>query len=358
MRRMLLAFLVSIQCWALPTYFCYTQEEYQSLCELCPESCMERGALQKWDEMAETAILKKEIPYHQTARIYTYLYQAQADAAHLSYNVKGQFVGSFDPISSQVLALFLSKIKPEKGDAYSEKLAEIVVAKIKARMAEEEKSKDEFTIPKREKKQNGYGLYMAKWQPWYLCNICSYWPCPPPAKDDPIWKCQIMQIKQAQDPMTECKKESVLYWAGLTGVGSGDWRYIANTYIFCHQIPLGKTLRVRSVLMTGLYDTSIVCFTAKYHYMVMRPKMRDDSIHYEIPVPKHPSYPAGHSIESTAAAVILSHYFPSQCHRWNTYAEQAGWSRIWGGIHYPLDNQAGVMSGRKVAQAVLRATSN
>ena len=108
--------------------------------------------------------------------------------------------------------------------------------------------------------------------------------------------------------------------------------------------------------MIGLYDCSIVCFTAKYHFLDIRPKIYDPSITYIIDVPKHPSYPAGHAIEGTVASLILSHFFEEKSAHWKQMATESGLSRIWAGIHYPIDIEAGIESGTKVANKVLEST--
>ena len=93
--------------------------------------------------------------------------------------------------------------------------------------------------------------------------------------------------------------------------------------------------------------------------------------------PSFPGYVSGHSTFSRAGAEILtaftgSEYFPDGLHRqpvesfrhelgpsapfelqWATYydaADEAGLSRIWGGIHFPVDDYAGRRMGAEVGQ--------
>jgi PAP2 superfamily len=332
---------------ASSTYFCYGDEVYRPLINLRSSCCMDVSELCKWDEVAAKAIAKEKMSHHDEMRIYAYLYQAQADAATLSSQVSGGYVGNLGPVSSDVLALFVPGVPHEKGDAYSEKLAEIVVAKVKERVASEANGE----------KHNGqgheYGLHMASWKPWHIDCPADYWPACPPAMDDPFWEWQICAIKGAQEPMTRGKKRVIRYWAGLEEPGCGDWRRLANARLFECEPSLEQAIEMRSVLMTGLYDTAIVCFGAKYHYMVKRPKEIDPKVEYIIVCPDHPSYPSGHSTEAGAAAAILSHFFPEDADQWCCWAQQSGESRIWAGIHYPIDDEAGQAAGRCVAEAVI-----
>jgi membrane-associated phospholipid phosphatase len=67
------------------------------------------------------------------------------------------------------------------------------------------------------------------------------------------------------------------------------------------------------------------------------------------PVPSHPSYPSNHSTFSASRAEMLAYLFPTRADYIRAIGKEAGDSRIWGGIHYPMDNEAGVALGRAVA---------
>ena len=65
------------------------------------------------------------------------------------------------------------------------------------------------------------------------------------------------------------------------------------------------------------------------------------------------SYPSAHSCISTAAATVLGHLFPTDAERVQRIAEEAGESRIWGGIHFRSDVIAGTALGQAVGEAVI-----
>ena len=66
--------------------------------------------------------------------------------------------------------------------------------------------------------------------------------------------------------------------------------------------------------------------------------------------PNHPSYPSGHSCVSSSAAAVLAEFFPSKATTLDQQVEEAGMSRIYAGIHYPVDIEQGQTLGRSVAR--------
>ena len=50
----------------------------------------------------------------------------------------------------------------------------------------------------------------------------------------------------------------------------------------------------------------------------------------------------------------MSHYFPERADEWMTIAEEIGDSRVWSGVHFPIDVEQGYTLGEQVALANLR----
>lgn len=69
--------------------------------------------------------------------------------------------------------------------------------------------------------------------------------------------------------------------------------------------------------------------------------------------PRHPAYPSGHSIVGGAASEILSYFFPDYTAEFDDLADNAGMARLWAGIHYRSDHEAGVKLGRTIARLVI-----
>jgi len=72
-----------------------------------------------------------------------------------------------------------------------------------------------------------------------------------------------------------------------------------------------------------------------------------------LPTPLFPAYPSGTSGYSGAAGETLAYLFPKDAKRWRRTATEAGYSRLWGGVHWRIDVVAGLGIGRKVAGVVI-----
>jgi hypothetical protein len=346
-------FFSSLIAQPFSTYFEYPHGEFEELKETASEWIISKDEMKKWDAAAARAVEQREIDFYDFTRLFTYLYVAQADFSYLSYTLSGEFKGSLDPISNKVLAFFIPNYeRPELliEDPYSEALAKIVFAKVQERVSEENDLPFEFDVPKKLQSSFSAGWQVAKWISWYAKPSMLYWPPAPPPEGDLEWKDQIRLIKETQQPLTEEQKRAIYRWARMAYPWSDDWRSITNSYLWCHEVSLLKSLQVRSMLMIGMYDCVSAYADCKYHYLVLRPQTIDPSIIYVIPVPKHPSYPAGHSTEAALASTMLSFFFPADAAHWKQMAEQCSYSRIWAGIHFPIDIQAGQLCGTKVAQ--------
>ena len=69
--------------------------------------------------------------------------------------------------------------------------------------------------------------------------------------------------------------------------------------------------------------------------------------------PEFPSYTSGHSTFSAAAADVLSYFFPGSAADFAAMRDGAGISRLYGGIHYPSDIEAGKAHGTRIASYAL-----
>ncbi|QVL51571.1 MAG: phosphatase PAP2 family protein [Cyanobium sp. M30B3] len=76
-------------------------------------------------------------------------------------------------------------------------------------------------------------------------------------------------------------------------------------------------------------------------------------------VPRHPTYPSGHSTVGGATAAILKRFFtdPEDTRELDNLADNAGLARMWAGIHYRADHTFGIALGDAVAQLVYPGTS-
>lgn len=84
----------------------------------------------------------------------------------------------------------------------------------------------------------------------------------------------------------------------------------------------------------------------------------DTSLVPLFPAPNFPSYPSNHSTFSTSLSEVLAYLFPDRADFIRALGKEAGDSRIWAGIHYEMDNRAGVTLGMNVAQKFMEWAEN
>jgi hypothetical protein len=101
-------------------------------------------------------------------------------------------------------------------------------------------------------------------------------------------------------------------------------------------------------LNVAISDAMVGCWDAKYAYFNPRPSQLDPSIKTVIGLPNFPAYTSGHSSFSSAAAVVLSHLFPSGSAAFDAMKEEAGISRLYGAIHYRSDIERGKAHGARI----------
>ncbi|RAP35972.1 hypothetical protein B1207_10365 [Legionella quinlivanii] len=352
----------------LPTYFQYTDEELASLESLQSAQSMTEASLNKWDKLMFDLIKSNKLGDAPASKIYAYVLTAQRDAAFLSYNAKQEFMGSLDVVTAKVLCLFFkqdcSTIQFQiKTDPYSEKIAELVVSKIIKRMDIDRKM-EKLSAEKRgtlywKGTTPYFGQETGSWKTWVISSPSQYVSKSPPRPDSEEWQSQLKQTQTALKNISPEQTKAVVFWAGnpSTITPPGIWLKFANEYMESEHVSFSKMLLVRSVLAMGIADEVITLFYTKYTYWIRRPFMLDPSINTVMPTPNHPSYPAGHSGISATAAVILSYYFPENKKMWWKKANEASSSRVWGGIHFPIDAQQGLVTGQQVGEAVIKAQS-
>jgi hypothetical protein len=119
-----------------------------------------------------------------------------------------------------------------------------------------------------------------------------------------------------------------------------------------------RAARAYALITAVFFDGFIASNDGKFTYWYIRPHQLDPGIVPLFPVPNFPSYPSNHSALSTARAEILAYLFPARADFSRALGKEAGDSRIWGGIHYQMDNASGVQLGKAVAQVFISWAQN
>lgn len=189
-------------------------------------------------------------------------------------------------------------------------------------------------------------------KPWLMPSDSAFRAQPPPAPGSAEFAAALAEVRRISDTRTTEQARIAALWAD--GVGSytpaGRWNKIADDLIASHHLNEVRSARVLVLLNMALMDAGIACWESKYHYLVPRPSQVDPGITTPVGVPNFPSYPSAHSDFSGAAAEVLGYLFPAEKAGLDAKAEEASISRVYGGIHYPFDAEAGLAQGRAVGR--------
>ena len=195
------------------------------------------------------------------------------------------------------------------------------------------------------------GFQFPMMRPYYLESPSQFRP-PPPPTDLTAAANEVVAIVNARTPAQAAIARFWNFPAG-TITPLGYWNQLAASYVQEFGFSEREAAHVFALMNSTASDATIGCWDAKYQYLALRPWMvaADDSTNGKMIIgrPNHPSYPSGHSCASAAAGSVLEEFFPSKTTTVDQQVAEAGMSRIYGGIHYFLDIQAGQTLGRSVA---------
>lgn len=198
------------------------------------------------------------------------------------------------------------------------------------------------------------------WQTWMLKNGKEFQSPAPPAPDSDALLQAAREVLEVSRNLTPEQKRIADYWHLDQGTVTppGSWNLKAQELATRWKLPEEERLRLMSTLNAGMMDATIACWHAKYTWWLLRPATLiqahlDKTFMPYLVTPPHPSYTSGHATISGAAAEILKRFFPEDVREIDGWAEDAAMSRLYGGIHYRFDNEAGLALGRQVGKAVL-----
>lgn len=202
----------------------------------------------------------------------------------------------------------------------------------------------------------------ANWTPLLLTSPAEFRPAPPPPCDSPETQAQLAQVRDFPRTPTAANFNTnarALYWQTAEGVF--PWAFVhLNRWVLEDKLetnPL-KAARAYALLGAAGYDAFIASQDGKFAYWYPRPAQLDPALTPLFPAPNFPSYPSNHSTFSTARAEVLAYLFPDRAAFIRSLGKEAGDSRIWAGIHFEMDNQAGVALGMNVARKFIAWAGN
>jgi membrane-associated phospholipid phosphatase len=198
------------------------------------------------------------------------------------------------------------------------------------------------------------------WRTWNLASGSQLRPGPPTAFGSARYAAEIREVYDVSRSLTDEQKRIADLWADGAGTVTppGHWSRIALDLIRARGLSSRSAARVLAVLNTAQADAFIACWDAKFAYWSERPltairRELDPTWAPYIATPPFPSYVSGHSTTSGAASEVLAAYFPPAATQLRAWALEAAVSRLYGGIHFRSDNEAGLALGKRIAAVAL-----
>ena len=223
------------------------------------------------------------------------------------------------------------------------------------------------------------------------CSQCK--PVPPAPysedKNSPFWK-ELLEVYDMGTKITDEHDNITTFWDDNPFVSrhkghlmfqdkkmtpGGHWMAIAQLMCKQQKTDFFNTAKTYALTAIALHEGFISCWDEKYRSARVRPetvikdKIEKDWKPYLV-TPPFPSYTSGHSTISAAAAEVLTALFGDNVAYTDTTekeyglpirsfksfrqaAEEASISRVYGGIHFRSDCEAGNAQGKKVGAMVL-----
>ena len=202
-------------------------------------------------------------------------------------------------------------------------------------------------------------------------------PPPPPYSEDPssAFYREALEVHEAVRNLTPGQEAIARFWSDdpmLSPTPPGHWLFIALDLLEQENASLDRTAEVLMRLGVAMADAFIGCWHAKFQYDLLRPvtyirRVIDPSWEPLLITPPFPEYPSGHSTLSGASAAVLTSIYgkdfsftdrtherdgmaPRSFPSFDAAAEEAGISRLYGGIHFRAAINHGINQGRCIGQ--------
>ena len=220
--------------------------------------------------------------------------------------------------------------------------------------------------------------------PWAMTSDTQFDPAGPPALTSQQWADAVNQVESLgavnSTTRTAAETTSAQFWNdGLgTYTPSGHWNQIAQTVAQQEGNSLADDARLFAELNVSMADAGIATWNTKYLFDTWRPitviQSGGDGVNPAVTAnstwmpllltPNFPEYVSGHSTFSMAAATVLDSFFGDNVTfttgeqtttlsetytSFQQAAQDAGMSRLYGGIHFIFSIQDGWTVGQEVA---------
>ncbi|MBM7587413.1 hypothetical protein JOC86_003986 [Bacillus pakistanensis] len=163
---------------------------------------------------------------------------------------------------------------------------------------------------------------------------------------------ELQVVQHTLKKLTPYEKEIAIYYG--TGVPTKQWTPVIDRLIDTYDVSPAYAARILAAVQSAINDTMIVVWDLKYEWDVARPNQYDQTMETFICTPRFPTYPSGHATMSGCAEVVLSYFFPKEAKKLRKIAEDDAVSRLYGGVHFPSDNNEGLKLGRYIGNVIVK----
>lgn len=239
--------------------------------------------------------------------------------------------------------------------------------------------------------------YWAKVRPFVLDSASQIRPPPPltfdSTRSSPFMR-EAREVWEIGKRLTEDQRRITLHWddnpyvmhvqghtmfATKKVTPGGHWMGIVGIAARKAGADFMRSAEAYARTAIALSDAFINCWDEKFRSNVIRPETvinayLDERWQPVLQTPPFPEYTSGHSVISAAAAVVLTDQFgkafafidsveaefgmpPRPFTSFQQAAEEAGISRLYGGIHYRRAVEQGLVQGRRLGELIVSRVS-
>jgi hypothetical protein len=230
--------------------------------------------------------------------------------------------------------------------------------------------------------------FLPALQPYWGANRCMALdnalacdPGPPPsfsADEHSAFFAEALEVHETVNQLTAEQRAIALFWSddpGQTATPPGHSISILGQVVRAQDRSLADAAVAYARLGIAVCDAFIACWRVKYIHNLLRPisfirSHIDQTWGDPLPLitPPFPEYTSGHSVQSAAAAEVLTATFgevaftdhthdarglaPRPFGSFTEFAREAAISRLYGGIHYRSAIERGLQQGRCIGATI------
>jgi len=351
----------------------------------------ERTTTVRWNALARELVIAERMTPPEASRAYAYLSVAQFASAMAARGFRpgvmlpplegpplGQVEAAVATASARILGALvprqvaridfelqkdLATLRGRSATAETiesgRRIADAIAASLEERASADGASAEwDGTAPNGSGVWTGTAPQLPAWglvRPWLWNSGSELRAPPPPSFDSDAFRTALAEVRRIADERTTAQLEIARYWADGAGTYTppGHWNALAADLIDGSGMGELQAARTMALVNVAMMDAVIGCWDTKFTYWVVRPYQADSGISTPIGRPPHPSYPSGHACSSGAGAAVLASLFPTTAAELERMAVEACDSRVYAGIHYRFDAEAGMTIGREAAARAL-----